>query len=232
MTSSRTRSRSSRPAATASSCRAGGSCSTTSSPTSTTTIPAHPNAPDGGKRPRSSMAPTIVTRGGRARAGARLAGRVDDHHDRPADPARAHRLRQDPAARRSPRRERSQRNSATTQRRAAVHPVSRGDRAGGARRPRIRAATRPTAEIGAATGIEFLAPRTPARRRRAGAPRRRQRDGRQAARTPLDDAVEARISARTSSRFDSMSSRERSDSRLRRSSGSVFEGRTLKCQSS
>ena len=36
---------------------------------------------------------------------------------------------------------------------------------------------------------------------------------------------------RTSSRFASMSSRETSDSRLRRSSGSVLEGRTLKCQS-
>ena len=41
----------------------------------------------------------------------------------------------------------------------------------------------------------------------------------------------ARISPRTSSRFASMSSRETSDSRLRRSSGSVLEGRTLKCQS-
>ena len=42
----------------------------------------------------------------------------------------------------------------------------------------------------------------------------------------------ARISASTSSRFSSMCSRERSDSRLSRSSGSVFDGRTLKCQSS
>ena len=41
----------------------------------------------------------------------------------------------------------------------------------------------------------------------------------------------ARISPSTSSRFASMSSRETSDSRLRRSSGSVLEGRTLKCQS-
>src|SRR5436305_1460875 len=41
-----------------------------------------------------------------------------------------------------------------------------------------------------------------------------------------------RITARTSSRRRSMSSRERSDSRHRRSSGSVFDGRTLKCQSS
>ena len=39
------------------------------------------------------------------------------------------------------------------------------------------------------------------------------------------------ISASTSSRLRSISSRERA-SRLRRSSGSVFDGRTLKCQSS
>jgi hypothetical protein len=44
---------------------------------------------------------------------------------------------------------------------------------------------------------------------------------------PLHDL----ISSSTASRFSSMSSRETSDSRLRRSSGSVFEGRTLKCQS-
>ena len=41
-----------------------------------------------------------------------------------------------------------------------------------------------------------------------------------------------RIKARTSSRRRSMSSRDTSDSRHSRSSGSVFEGRTLKCQSS
>src|SRR5579884_284838 len=41
-----------------------------------------------------------------------------------------------------------------------------------------------------------------------------------------------RITASTSSRRRSMSSRERSDSRHRRSSGSVLDGRTLKCQSS
>ena len=40
-----------------------------------------------------------------------------------------------------------------------------------------------------------------------------------------------RMTARTSSRLASMSSRETSDSRLRRRSGSVLEGRTLKCQS-
>ena len=43
----------------------------------------------------------------------------------------------------------------------------------------------------------------------------------------------ARISASTSSRFVApCAPAETSDSRFRRSSGSVFEGRTLKCQSS
>ena len=41
-----------------------------------------------------------------------------------------------------------------------------------------------------------------------------------------------RISSRTSSRRRSMSSTETSDSRFRRSRGSVLDGRTLKCQSS
>ena len=41
-----------------------------------------------------------------------------------------------------------------------------------------------------------------------------------------------RMRRRTSSRFASMSSWETSDSSVRRSSGSVFDGRTLKCQSS
>ena len=45
-----------------------------------------PNLPAGGKRPRSSMAPTIVLRHGEPAARGRLAGRRDDHHDRPADP--------------------------------------------------------------------------------------------------------------------------------------------------
>jgi hypothetical protein len=43
---------------------------------------------------------------------------------------------------------------------------------------------------------------------------------------------QARIRSSTASRFCSMSSGETSDSRFRRSSGSVFDGRTLKCQSS
>ena len=41
----------------------------------------------GGKRPRSSIAPTIVLRNGRPFLAARLAGRRVDHHDRRADPA-------------------------------------------------------------------------------------------------------------------------------------------------
>ena len=46
------------------------------------------------------------------------------------------------------------------------------------------------------------------------------------------DPAQDRIRPRTSSRRRSMSSTEASDSRLRRSSGSVFEGRTLKCHCS
>ena len=38
----------------------------------------HPNRADGDKRPRSSMSPTIVTRGGKPVPGRRLAGRLDD----------------------------------------------------------------------------------------------------------------------------------------------------------
>ncbi len=50
--------------------------------------------------------------------------------------------------------------------------------------------------------------------------------------TRMRPAAHERISASTSSRRRSISSWERSDSRQRRSSGSVLEGRTLKCQSS
>ena len=48
----------------------------------------------------------------------------------------------------------------------------------------------------------------------------------------LPRGAHERISASTSSRRRAMSSAETSDSRHRRRSGSVFEGRTLKCQSS
>jgi hypothetical protein len=51
-------------------------------------------------------------------------------------------------------------------------------------------------------------------------------------RDAVDSVAHARISSSTSSRFSSMCSRETTDSRFSRSSGSVFDGRTLKCQSS
>ncbi len=51
-------------------------------------------------------------------------------------------------------------------------------------------------------------------------------------RTPGAQACQPRIRSSTSSRLASMCFRETSDSRLSRSSGSVLDGRTLKCQSS
>ena len=53
-----------------------------------------PNLPAGGKRPRSSMAPTIVQRDGEPVLATGSPGRRDDHHDGAADPARAVGLRQ------------------------------------------------------------------------------------------------------------------------------------------
>ena len=114
----------------------------------------HPNRADGDKRPRSSMSPTIVTRRRRAVPRGRLPGRLDDHHDRAAGAARAPRPRQDPAARRSPRRGRA----------SATPPPRRPSRRS-SHRPRARRSTttpatatpsRCPAEIGAVTGIEFL----------------------------------------------------------------------------
>ena len=57
----------------------------------------HPNSVAGGKRPRSSMAPTIVTQAATAADG-RLAGRLDDHHDRAAAAPRPARRGDDAAA--------------------------------------------------------------------------------------------------------------------------------------
>jgi hypothetical protein len=68
------------------------------------------------------------------------------------------------------------------------------------------------------------------RRSRAPAVRRVQQLG--AGRTEGIRGPHPRMRSSTSSRFSSMCAREMSDSRLRRSRGSVFEGRTLKCQSS
>ncbi len=52
---------------------------------STVYDPTDPNRIEPGKRPRSSMAPTIVLKDGRAVPRARLTRRIDHHHDRPAD---------------------------------------------------------------------------------------------------------------------------------------------------
>ena len=57
-----------------------------------------PNLPAAGKRPRSSMSPTIVLKNGEPRLHRRLAGRLDHHHHRAADPAQPRRLRHDAAA--------------------------------------------------------------------------------------------------------------------------------------
>ena len=58
----------------------------------------HPNWADGGKRPRSSMAPTIVTKDGATVPCDRLSRRLDDHHHGPAGPDGAARRRKDAAA--------------------------------------------------------------------------------------------------------------------------------------
>ena len=136
------------------------------------TSPASANQIAGGKRPRSSIAPTIVLRDGQAVPRHRLARRRDDHHDRPADPHEPPRPRHDPAGgdrgaarepaqhgqdgRRAgvPRPDRSRRQAAGP--RASVQPAGRDRRGDGDRVPRRRAR---------------------ARRRRAGAARRRERDG-------------------------------------------------------
>ena len=112
--------------------------------------PPDPNLPAPGKRPRSSMAPTIVLARRPAVPRRRLARRLDDHHHRAADPGQPDRPRDDAAG---------------GDRRAAGHPAQQhrdGGRAGVHRRVRKAAhrplghAFAPIAEIGAATGVEFL----------------------------------------------------------------------------
>ena len=135
----------------------------------------HPNRADGDKRPRSSMSPTIVTRGGRpfmavgSPGGSTIPGtvlqvlleRLDLGSTLPeaiAAPARRPAERRDHAP--------PSRPSST---RPRARPCSRAG-----------TPTRSMAEIGAVTGIEFLGGGRDARRGRAHAPRRRQRGGRAA----------------------------------------------------
>ena len=63
-----------------------------------------PNLPAPGKRPRSSMNPTIVLKDGAPYFTVGSPGGVDHHHHRAADPDQPDRLRDEPAGRRSPRR--------------------------------------------------------------------------------------------------------------------------------
>ena len=103
----------------------------------------------------------------------RLAGRIDDHHDRPPDPGRPARPRPD-APRGDRRPAASQRNTTTTQAEPAF-----------LRPPRRRAAgARARVQLGARDRRRHRS-RVPGRRRvprrsRARSPRRRERDGRQA----------------------------------------------------
>ena len=109
------------------------------------------NSPAPGKRPRSSMAPTIVFDHGRPVRRARLAGRRDDHHHGAADPGQPASTSgmSLPDALAAPRA--SQRNSADDRRPSPRSIAQDGAGAGGARAPvhvvtptrRLRSAWRP-----------------------------------------------------------------------------------------
>ncbi len=114
--------------------------------------PPSPNLPDGGKRPRSSMAPTIVLNHKKPFLALGSPGGCDDHHDRAADPVRPPRRGDGRCRRRSPTRARASATRPNTGDEPAFHssPLKTQLEA--------RATTSRTAgEIGAATGIEFLA---------------------------------------------------------------------------
>ena len=66
--------------------------------------PADPNRIEPGKRPRSSISPTIVLRNGKPVLALGLARRVDDHHDGAADAVQPVRPRDDASSRPSRRR--------------------------------------------------------------------------------------------------------------------------------
>ena len=115
----------------------------------------HPNKAEGGKRPRSSMAPTIVQRARQAVPGDRLAGRLADPDDRPADVHQPGRPRDDAAAGdRRAARQPAQRPDDDG--RAGVHQLAGGAGAGERVRPRVRARRRRRGEIGVIAAIEFL----------------------------------------------------------------------------
>ena len=109
------------------------------------------NSPAPGKRPRSSMAPTIVFDHGRPGGRARLAGRLDDHHHRAADPGQPHRLRAEPA-----RRDRRAAGVAAQQRTGAGRAAFTARTARRAGSSHAAIVQPEPAEIGAATGIRFL----------------------------------------------------------------------------
>ena len=152
--------------------------------------PRHPNAPAGGKRPRSSMAPTIVTRAGAAGARARLPGRLDDHHHGPADPARAARPRQD-AARGDRRAARVAAELRGDHGRGGLPPLARGPRPEGPLRARPRPGRRRSPRDRRGHRDRVPRRRRSARGRGAGAPRRRHRDGRGALARPFPSSGDA-----------------------------------------
>ena len=110
-----------------------------------------PNLPGPGKRPRSSMSPTIVLKDGRPVAGPRLARRRDDHHHGGADPARATSTAACPWSTPSPRRG-CPRATAVEQ----AEPALSSSSVGAALQARGHVLAAPTAvppEIGAVTAI-------------------------------------------------------------------------------
>ena len=133
----------------------------------------HPNRADGDKRPRSSMSPTIITRGGRpfmavgSPGGSTIPGtvlqvlleRLDLGSTLPQAIARPRAV---------------QRNAATT----TAEPAFITSPEGQALLARGHSYHRPMAEIGAVTGIEFLGGGRTLAASGADAPRRRQRRGR------------------------------------------------------
>ena len=130
-----------------------------------------PNRVEGGKRPRSSMAPTIVTQAGRPLLTVGSRGRLDHHHDRPAAARRPARRRDDAAA--VDRRPASDAAKHDDDAGRATVPLLAGR--GGARGTRSRLRHQP----GDRRGDRDRVPPWRRRGRCGGAdpPRRRQRDG-------------------------------------------------------